>query len=176
VILPGSPKQQIVKDAGYNRTIDFSVDNRLVEPHSLGVAEEQCNRCHYALAAHEGTRQNLRYCPLCHNGNRSHTSQASSEATTATRMPAMIHRIHGGDPQQYPADPRDCSVCHVNGSLELPDLLDRREATMASCSGCHGNKGTSGHAALEIGASAIGACSTCHGPGAQSGVDRVHAR
>jgi OmcA/MtrC family decaheme c-type cytochrome len=195
VLLPGTGKQQIFKDAGYNRTIDFSVENRLVEPRNSGVTEEQCNRCHYALAAHEGIRQNVQYCVLCHTGQETKEERGSDEATRATDMAVLIHRIHGrsstaaGEQKEqdfkgYPADPRDCSMCHINGSQELPILSGSRDSTpqrgeadpaepaWVACWGCHGKKSASAHGHMND----SGNCGACHGSGADFAVDKVHSR
>lgn len=66
------------------------------------VAVERCNSCHYSLAAHGGSRNDPRYCVMCHNPmNTNDERVARVEGTTVTahsvHLKPMIHSIHRGE-------------------------------------------------------------------------------
>lgn len=145
-LLPDTVTQQVVRDAGHNVVINFSVDGSKLTPHPVEAANANCNACHYSISAHGGFRNDVQYCILCHNPNA--TDQARR---TAAQMPAqtidfpvLIHRIHTGVDMEspyivygfggsvndfsdvrFPGDRRDCAKCHLNGSQEVP-LPDTR--------------------------------------------------
>jgi OmcA/MtrC family decaheme c-type cytochrome len=140
-LLPGTTVQQTVRDVGVNKTINFSVDGSPVQPRRAVVSTENCNQCHFALAAHGDIRNRVEQCVLCHNPNQ--TDQARRPAD---QMPpqtvdfrAMIHKIHTGEELEneytvygfggtahdftevlFPGDRRNCAECHINNSQQLP--------------------------------------------------------
>ncbi len=144
-LLPGTLKQQIVRDAGVNKVLYFSVDGTRVEPRRTVVALEKCNTCHLDLSLHGDNRDRIEHCVLCHNPN-----QTDRARRPADRMPpesvnfvTIIHRIHAGVRQvrdytiygfgnvphnynevRYPGDLRNCNACHVDNSQQVP--LDAR--------------------------------------------------
>jgi OmcA/MtrC family decaheme c-type cytochrome len=140
-LLPNTKKQQVVRDAGVNQILNFSVDGSPVQPRRTVVALANCNSCHSSLTAHGFIRNQPVYCVLCHNPN------ATDQATRpAAQMPpqtidfrTMIHKIHTGENLEseyivygfggskndfsdvlFPGDRRDCVKCHVNGSEQIP--------------------------------------------------------
>ena len=140
-LLPGTTKQQVVRDVGQNQLIDFSVDGTPAQPHAEEVTTQTCNSCHVQLAAHGTIRNEVKYCLLCHNPNSTDAAQRPADQMPAQTIdfPVLIHRIHTGENQKspyvvfgfgkqpvdfsevrYPGDRRDCAKCHVNGSQQIP--------------------------------------------------------
>ncbi len=145
-LLPGTNKQQVVRDVGFNQIIDFSVDGSAVTPHTEDNTQAQCNECHFALALHGTIRQNVHYCLLCHNPTATDAAQrpAAQKPDQSIDMPVMVHRIHLGENAEeggqltpyivygfhgsvndfsdvrYPAQLTHCEKCHVNETDEAP--------------------------------------------------------
>lgn len=140
--------------------------------------------------------------------------------TMSVSMATFIHRIHtgadgaspatywgprpaspinaGGNPTdfshvEFPADRRECQVCHV-AALDLTTMLDLRPtrtrslsdarttvetfwrgATAAACLGCHDDDATAAHAAAMTTPEGE-SCAVCHEAGAEFGIDTVHSR
>jgi OmcA/MtrC family decaheme c-type cytochrome len=129
----------------------------------------------------------------------------------------MIHKIHTGENMvadnrtyvvvgfggshndftdvRYPAfspsgqvgDRRNCSMCHVNGSEQLPlqdglnqvtdpqGLINPVGARTSACTACHGSIAAASHALVNT--SVLGeSCDVCHGSSADFSVNKVHAR
>ncbi len=145
-LLPGTQKQQVVRDVGFNQVIDFSVDGSPVTAHTQDNTQAQCNECHFALSLHGTIRQNVHYCILCHNPTADDSSQrpASAAPAQSINLPVLVHRLHTGDTAEaggqmtpfviygfnhsvndfsdvrYPAALTHCEKCHVNETDELP--------------------------------------------------------
>jgi OmcA/MtrC family decaheme c-type cytochrome len=140
-LLPGTTKQQVVRDYGANQVITFSADGSPVTPRRAVVAIANCNTCHTALALHGGMRNQTQECVLCHNpnGTDAPVRPASANPPQAINFAQMIHKIHTGEnlttdftifgfggtknnfnDVRFPGDRRDCAKCHVNGSEQLP--------------------------------------------------------
>jgi OmcA/MtrC family decaheme c-type cytochrome len=140
--------------------------------------------------------------------------------TMSVSMATFIHRIHtggdgvspvtywaprpatpinaGGRPVdfshvEFPADRRECQVCHVS-ALDLTTMLSLRPArtrtlndtrgtvetfwrgaTAAACLGCHDDGATAAHAASMTTPEGE-SCAVCHEAGAEFGIDTVHSR
>lgn len=130
----------------------------------------------------------------------------------------MIHRIHTGEqmledggsftvigfggsvndftevrypafsPTGQPGDRRNCSMCHVNGSEQLPlqpglnqvtspqGLLNPVGPTTNACIGCHVSTAAASHALAQTTQQLGESCEVCHGSDAQFSVNQVHAR
>ncbi len=140
-LLPGTQKQQTVRDVGFNQLLNFSVDGSPVQPHANVVSNSTCNSCHVQVAAHGTIRNNVEYCLLCHNPNATDASQRPADQMPAQTIdfPVLIHRIHTGENQEspfvvfgfggrpvdfsevrYPGDRRDCAKCHENNAQQVP--------------------------------------------------------
>jgi OmcA/MtrC family decaheme c-type cytochrome len=114
-----------------------------------------CNKCHFDLAFHGGSRKTMDTCVLCH------TPQTVDPDTGNTvDMPVMTHKIHmganlpsvkGGKPYiiignrqsvhdyshiQFTADPRSCTTCHEQntGAAQAANVY---KAERAACGACH---------------------------------------
>jgi OmcA/MtrC family decaheme c-type cytochrome len=95
--------------------------------------------------------------------------------------------VHDYSEVHYPGDLRDCGVCHVGETYNLPlpagaapthdpsaYLVDMGPET-ATCLSCHDGFSAAAHADANTGG--LGeSCSTCHGDGKTYSVERVHAR
>ena len=140
-LLPNTTKATVVRDAGDNRVINFSVDGSKVEPRRTVVALTKCNSCHDGLSVHGNNRNQIEQCVLCHNPATTDSGQRPATAGPAQgiNFALLIHRIHTGDQLSreftvfgfggsrnpfnevlFPGDRRNCSTCHVNGSENLP--------------------------------------------------------
>jgi OmcA/MtrC family decaheme c-type cytochrome len=150
-LLAGTTQEMVVRDAGDNKVIHFSVDNSPVAPRTAGVTTAQCNACHAKLTVHGMNRNQVEMCILCHNPNTTDVARrpASAGAAMSVDFPVMIHRIHQGETSAagghmtpyivygfnasvndyshviYPGDLRNCETCHVNGSQNLPVAAGR---------------------------------------------------
>lgn len=136
----------------------------------------------------------------------------------AVEFAYMIHRIHTGEqmkedggsytvvgfggsvndfsevrypafsPTGAPGDRRNCSMCHVNGSEQLPlqaglnqvtspqGLLNPAGPTTAACTGCHVSTAASSHALAQTTTQLGESCEVCHGSDADFSVNKVHAK
>jgi len=140
-LLPGTEKEQVVRDAGVNKVMHFSVDGSTVEPRRQIVAIEKCNECHGSLTLHGNNRNQIEQCVLCHNPMITDVAQRPAEDLPAQSIDfrMMIHKIHTGEELTYdytifgrgqsrnnynevlfPGDRRNCNACHVNESQQLP--------------------------------------------------------
>ena len=140
-LLPGTTKATVVRDAGDNHVIHFSVDGSPVAPRQTVVALAKCNNCHSDLSLHGGNRNNIEQCVLCHNPANTDVARraATAGAPQGIQFGLLVHRIHSGEELTrefavygnsnvrhdynevlFPGDRRNCSTCHVNGSENLP--------------------------------------------------------
>lgn len=140
-LLPGTTKEQTLRDAGVNVTFDFPVTGDAVVKRRQVVSLEKCNACHFSLSLHGDNRNTIEQCVLCHNptGTDSSVRPAAEGAAESINMAQMIHKIHTGEELAkpyvvygrgssrndfshvlYPNDRRRCDACHVNGSEQLP--------------------------------------------------------
>jgi OmcA/MtrC family decaheme c-type cytochrome len=89
---------------GTNQVIYFSVDGTPVQPRRTVVLMQNCNNCHSYLEVHGGLRNNVTYCPICHNpSNSDFTTRPSATVAAQQGLPPqainfalMIHKIHTG--------------------------------------------------------------------------------
>ncbi len=140
-LLAGTTREQVAKDRGKNKVINFSVDGSAVKPRRQVVDTAKCNSCHTFLSLHGDNRNQVEMCVLCHNPNATDVSRrpADQGPPQAINFAQMIHKIHTGENLEqdftiygfggsvnnfndvlFPGDRRDCAACHVNGSEEVP--------------------------------------------------------
>jgi OmcA/MtrC family decaheme c-type cytochrome len=199
----------------HNPVFFFAVTDAQAVPRREAVVVANCNNCHEDLAAHGGSRNDPQYCALCHTANKDTTnipapSAGSTKLTTSLRLSHMVHRIHTGEDGAseyivgsndfskvlFPADLRNCTLCHVPAqyTLPLPKLLPSymtqidstkmrvpsttyyMQATAAACNGCHDSTDAMAHTDTMTTAMGVESCTTCHATGSAYDVDLVHAR
>ena len=205
IIYPGTLVQQTVNDSGNNKVLYFSVDGSKVVPRRTVATTANCNKCHVHLALHGGPRNQVEYCVICHDPV--HTD--SSTPQRGIDLPILIHKIHTGEnlgapyvwgstdfaEVRYPAmspsgtagDRRNCAMCHVNSSEQLPLAAGHANVkdpsaffspmgpATAACLSCHVNVEAASHALINT--SSLGeSCTVCHGSTSDFSVSKVHAR
>ena len=144
--------------------------------------EQSCNKCHNPLAAHGGSRQDVKLCVTCHQ------PQTTDPDTGRTvDMKVMIHKIHRGEDLPsveagtpyiiignnqsvhdysevvFPQDIRNCTTCHNPSAAESQIWYTR--PSRAVCSSCHDNvnfaTGENHPGGMQADDSA---CASCHVP------------
>jgi len=156
------------------------------------VADAACKQCHGEsgttgnlanISAHHNY-QSVKNCIACHNPATQPTAEQAAEGWVYD-LPAMIHRIHGGEELAnlaaygfkqttewgeilYPSPLTECTVCHSNdeGKTSWKD-----EPTRAACVGCHSNidfTTGAGHSEFNLAQADDSQCAACHSTGALS--------
>lgn len=148
------------------------------------VRTATCNKCHHDMGFHGGSRKTMEICVLCH------TPQTVDPDTGNTvDMPVMTHRIHMGSQLpsvraggkyviignrqsvhdyshiNFPADPRNCKVCHEQGTgANAPaQAANVFKATRTACGSCHDDVNfATGENHLDLPQVTDGQCTTCH--------------
>lgn len=193
-----------------NGQIVFALDGATPMPRRMIVDDAKCNQCHGDLRAHGGQRVGVDSCVMCHNAGATDAGRRPEDAMPpeTVNFKDMIHRIHsggaldsdytvygfGGTPHdfteiKFPGLRQECSICHVDGSTDLPlaeeaaptvvtqgeDLIEMIFAERAACTSCHDGILPNVHALLATDVAAgIESCAVCHGPEASAAVRRVH--
>jgi len=100
------------------------------------VHTQTCNKCHDPLQAHGGARREVALCVLCHNPGGNGATTVDPDTGNSIDFKQLIHSIHMGaslpkKPYQiigfgnavndfsdvvFPADPRNCQMCHEQGA------------------------------------------------------------
>ncbi len=152
------------------------------------VRTATCNKCHYSMGFHGGSRRSMELCVLCH------TPQTTDPDTGNTvDMPVMTHKIHmgaslpsvrAGKPYRiigfnqtvfdyskivFPADPRNCHACHEAGAAQADNLY---KATRAACGSCHDDVDfASGKGHVDLPQVSDNLCTNCHIPRGELDLD-----
>jgi OmcA/MtrC family decaheme c-type cytochrome len=150
------------------------------------IKTQSCNKCHYELAFHGGSRRGIELCVLCH------TPQTTDPDTGNTvNLPVMAHKIHmgaslpsvkAGKPYQIigfnqsvsdwsdvnfpanPGDPRNCEVCHEQntGAKQATAYMTPNRA---ACGACHDNVNfATGQNHVDLPQVSDSQCANCHTP------------
>ena len=151
------------------------------------VKTETCNKCHFQLSAHGGSRRSMEGCIMCH------TPQTTDPDTGNTvDMVVMTHKIHAGEAlpsvqagqdyviignQQsvhdyssvvFPADPRNCQFCHetpASGQAPAHQNAWLSRPSRAACGSCHDNVNfATGEGHADLPQISDNQCNTCHQP------------
>jgi OmcA/MtrC family decaheme c-type cytochrome len=167
---------------------------------------EQCVLCHNPSETDKGRR------------GSAVNAEDKALPPQAIDFALMIHKIHKGEQMKeenrgytvvgyggshndfsevrFPAfspaggvgDMRNCNLCHVNGSEQLPlqaglnkvtdpqGLLNPVGKTTAACTACHGSTAAASHALVNTTEQLGESCDVCHGSNAEFSVNKVHAR
>jgi Outer membrane cytochrome MtrC/MtrF-like, domains II/IV len=209
-ILPGTEQERTgVRDAGVNKVFYFPVTDAQAVPRRKVVAQEKCNACHFSLDLHGSNRNNVEHCVICHNptGTDVATRPADQMPAESIDFKQMIHKIHTGENLEipftiygfrssvndftdvrFPNDRRNCTICHIDGTQELPlpdnllsavsprDYIDPMPPATGACLACHTNLSAAAHADLNTSGKLGESCAVCHGADKEFSVDRVHAQ
>jgi OmcA/MtrC family decaheme c-type cytochrome len=103
-LLAGTTEQQTANYSAHNSVINFSVDGSTAVPRRTVVLEANCNKCHSDLEVHGSLRNDVTYCPVCHNpSNTDFTTRPTAVVASDTALPPqginfalMVHKIHSG--------------------------------------------------------------------------------
>lgn len=216
-LLEGTKAQTEGEYGAVNKVAYFSVDGSEVKPRRTIVTTAKCNQCHGFLSLHGTNRNQVEYCVFCHNPKETDQSRrpADQKPDETIDMRTMIHKIHTGKALQteytvygfgntphnynevgYPVmtpsgsvgDTRVCSMCHVNGSENLPldqgllsvnnprGFINPTPPVTAACLSCHTSVDAAAHADVNISDRLGESCGACHGPDRDASVTRSHAR
>jgi OmcA/MtrC family decaheme c-type cytochrome len=167
---------------------------------------EQCVLCHNPSENDSPTRgltkdptqlalpfQSVNFALMIHN---IHTGEQLKEQNRTYVVVGFGGSVNDFSEVRYPAmsrtgavgERRNCSMCHVNGSEQLPlqDGLNQvtqpqgpmttMGPTTAACTACHGDRDALAHTSLQTSAQFGESCAVCHGTGADFEVDKVHAQ
>lgn len=192
------------------RTI-FTLDGSDPQERRQVVAMEKCNVCHKDLHLHGQNRVGVEYCVMCHNPNGSDVSRRPAGAGDPETIDfkVLIHKIHTGEnlTQPYtvygfggsvndftgilfPGQTRQCSICHVDGAVDLPlapevldtvvknsagDVVSAKGPTRAVCTSCHDDPLVDTHAVLMTDSMGAESCAVCHGPDEIISANKYHA-
>ena len=179
---------------------------------SLSMHGENRNRIEQCVQCHNPSETDIARRPTATDvAERSQPPQGVNFAV-------MIHKIHTGENMKeydrgftvigfggsvndfsevrFPAmsptgavgERRNCSLCHVNGSEQLPLQGGRNMMTdpqgyinpvgpiTAACTGCHMSQAAASHAMAQTSDKLGESCEVCHGKDAEFAVSKVHAR
>ena len=196
------------RDSAENAVVAVAVTDAEPMAYRQIVDDAKCEACHSNLTLHGDNRKNATdYCQTCHRWDVTDERRRVEGIPTSVHFKYMVHKIHrgaelenlpyivygyGNTPHDYsevhyPGDLRDCGVCHVGDTYNIP-LPEGRLPThdpaayitdmgpeTATCLSCHDGLSAASHAAANT--SPIGeSCATCHGEGSTYSVERVHAR
>jgi OmcA/MtrC family decaheme c-type cytochrome len=185
-----------VTEAAHNVVRDFSVDGSDVEPRRMPVETAACEGCHsefsYGFSLHGNLRNQIEYCVLCHNPNKSDFDRRKNAialggdtANQTINLKHVIHKLHRGEEM---AD--DSYLIYGFGSAPLNftphDFKEIRfPGNLADCGKCHtgdsytlplpdgvlptrltGITGATPGTAVEVAAGSVpaitDACTSCH--------------
>jgi OmcA/MtrC family decaheme c-type cytochrome len=161
-LLPGTSQAVATTYAGTNQIINFSVDGSPVTPRRTVVAMANCQNCHTYLEVHGGLRNNVTYCPICHNpSNTDFTTRPTSTNAALAKAPAeainfayMIHSIHtgnklgaagldyivvghGGSTNDFGAAYASVPAAIPNTGVLYPAMLNGSVGDTPNCNMCH---------------------------------------
>jgi OmcA/MtrC family decaheme c-type cytochrome len=179
----------IIGKSYYDNVVhDFRPDDGQVTETWDKTVEGNCNVCHNPLAAHGGSRQDVKLCVTCHSPQ---TTDPDTGRTVNFRE--MIHKIHRGEnlpsvedgtpyviignqqsPHDYstvvfPKDIRNCETCHKKatppavGGTQYANYFTYPART--PCGACHDNVNwVTGENHAGGPQADDSACASCHNP------------
>lgn len=118
------------------------------------IRTETCNKCHYEMGFHGGSRKSVEVCILCHQPQTN-----DPDTGNTVDMTVMIHKIHMGEHLPSVAAGGHYQIIGHNQTVAdysevvFPDDPNR-------CAACHDGKGT--QSAIYATAPSRRACGSCH--------------
>jgi len=203
--------ESVTQGTATNGQVVFTLTGDEPVARRISVDDAKCNVCHGEVRAHGGQRVGVDSCLMCHNVNATDAGRRPAEAfpPETVNFKDMIHRIHmgaelegdytvygfGGTAHdfthiEFPGRQQECSICHVDGAVDLPlaeevlpttirsgeDIVEQIFAERAACTSCHDGILSNVHAVLQTDAvSGVESCAVCHGPDTGAAVRAVHA-
>lgn len=188
----------------------FTLNGAEPDARRVVVDEAACAACHGEVRMHGELRVGVDLCVMCHNPNTTDAAQRPADAMppVSVNFKDMIHRVHSGEnleagytvygfgqtrydlaETRFPGKREECSICHADGSTELPvppealstlvahggEVVSETLPTTAACTSCHDGPLAVGHADLNGNVpGSIETCALCHGAGAMAAADLVH--
>jgi len=174
-------EQILDKNYFANVEFDFRPDTQAVTARWDMIATAACNSCHDPLAAHGGSRQDVKLCVLCHS-----PQSVNPDTGNTVDFKVLIHKIHdganlpsvaAGTPYQiinrfgvsdfssveFPQDVRNCTTCHAPPATQASNYFSY--PGQAACGSCHDNvnfaTGQNHAGGIQL---SDGACASCHVP------------
>ena len=173
---------------GINRasaTLNFVPNGSAVTVTRDVIRDQSCNKCHYNLQFHGGSRVGIALCVLCHT-----PQSVDPNSGNTVNFPKLIHEIHmgasapnaiAGNPYKIygfngysdwsdvnfpanPGDPRNCLKCHEQdtGAAQATAYLNPNRA---ACGGCHDNVNfDTGENHVNLPQVNDNQCANCHTP------------
>ncbi len=194
-----------------NGQVVFTLNNSTPQPRRQSVEDAKCNACHGEVRAHGGQRVGVDSCLMCHNTNATDAARRPADAMPpeTVNFKDMIHYIHSGENLdgdytvygfggtahdfthvRFPGLRQECSICHVDGAVDLPiaeealpttitqngEIIEQVFAHRAACMSCHDGIVPNVHAILQTDmTTGVESCVVCHGPDSGAAVRAVHA-
>jgi OmcA/MtrC family decaheme c-type cytochrome len=161
---------------------DFRPDGGTVTEFWDKTVEGNCNVCHNPLAAHGGSRQDVKLCVTCHSPQ---TTDPDTGRTVNFRE--MVHKIHRGENLPsveagtpyviignrqsvndyshvvFPKDIRNCETCHKPPATQYTNYFTYPSRT--ACGSCHDDVNfATGENHPGLAQADDSQCATCHRP------------
>ncbi len=166
-----------------NNVYNFVPDGSPVKVVRDVVRTATCNKCHQDMGFHGGSRKTMELCILCHQ-----PQTWDPDTGNTVDMVAMTHRIHTGSSLPsvkkgkkyqivghsqtvydyskiaFPADVRNCSVCHetTTGATQAANVY---RANRDACGACHDDVNfATGEGHVDLPQVSDNQCTSCHVP------------
>jgi OmcA/MtrC family decaheme c-type cytochrome len=188
--------------------IAFAAVTGELTPRRTIVDDAKCSACHDLLLFHGSNRSSAMYCAFCHRPEESNSGdEEPGEDPVSINFSYMIHKIHTGEELEngytlgdfshvvFPGDRKNCEMCHVPGSYDVPIVAGAHNVTVtnvtgtvvldlipetAACTSCHDGNDAVAHALDSetiVGLPGGGMnCAACHGEDAAIAVMEAHKK
>jgi OmcA/MtrC family decaheme c-type cytochrome len=148
-------------------TYNFVPDGSAVKTVRDVISTSSCNKCHYDLSFHGGSRKGVELCVLCHTPaytqNGVTVDNTNPETGQSIDMTVMAHKIHmgsslpsvqAGTPYQIvgygnavsdwskvgmPSGPNNCQWCHEQNNTATQKTAWYSNPSRDACGACHDN-------------------------------------
>jgi OmcA/MtrC family decaheme c-type cytochrome len=202
--------ETVTQGTSSNGRMIFTVDGSDPIERRQIVDDAKCNACHNEVRLHGSLRVGVDSCVMCHNPNATDINRRPDDQGNpeTVNFKDMIHKIHRGAALEmpftifgfgasehdfseihFPGDLRNCEMCHVDGSYEIPlsmdnlstvvtdgtDVISEKLPERASCTSCHDGLLAEVHAVVNTDlAAGVESCAVCHDSDADFAIIDVH--